>query len=142
MVAAWREGLLAQKVLGGHTRGYRSHPQLERFRATADPLAAIALWLHGIADGADRRGYRFDRTRVVLDRGSVIGPADAEIHAGAAGMTVTAGQLEFEWLHLTAKVAARDAAWLELLAGHQPRPHPMFTVVPGPIASWERAAPR
>jgi len=31
--ALWREGLLAQAVLRGKTRGYRSHPQLERWRA-------------------------------------------------------------------------------------------------------------
>ena len=32
LVALWRESLLAQAVLAGRTRGYRSHPQLERFR--------------------------------------------------------------------------------------------------------------
>lgn len=145
LVAAWREGLLAQKVLGGHTRGYRSHPQLERFRATDNPLLAIATWLHGVADAADRRGYRFDRTRVLLDRVGGIDPAGGsgpggDFGAGGRGMTVTAGQLSFEWGHLTAKVSARDAAWSQFLAGQDPRAHPMFTVVPGPIATWERAA--
>jgi hypothetical protein len=33
LVAAWREALLAQAVLAGATRGYRHHPQLDRFRA-------------------------------------------------------------------------------------------------------------
>ncbi|MFC2473489.1 MAG: pyrimidine dimer DNA glycosylase/endonuclease V, partial [Actinomyces sp.] len=33
LVACWRESLLAQAVLAGRTRGYRNHPQLERFRA-------------------------------------------------------------------------------------------------------------
>nr|WP_253280607.1 pyrimidine dimer DNA glycosylase/endonuclease V [Arcanobacterium phocae] len=33
LIAGWREGLLAQKVLAGLTKGYRHHPQLERFRA-------------------------------------------------------------------------------------------------------------
>jgi len=32
LVALWREGLLARAVLRGRTRGYRHHPQLERFR--------------------------------------------------------------------------------------------------------------
>jgi hypothetical protein len=31
LVALWREGLLAQKVLAGLTKGYRHHPQLTRF---------------------------------------------------------------------------------------------------------------
>jgi hypothetical protein len=29
LVALWREGLLAQKVLLGKTNGYRFHPQLK-----------------------------------------------------------------------------------------------------------------
>ena len=45
LVAAWREALLAQKVLYGGTRGYRSHPQLFRFRSADDPKSAIAAFL-------------------------------------------------------------------------------------------------
>ena len=41
LVALWREGLLARKVLRGRTRGYRHHPQLQRFRDLRDPVAAI-----------------------------------------------------------------------------------------------------
>lgn len=37
LVAGWREGLLAQKVLAGQTKGYRNHPQLDRFKITSDP---------------------------------------------------------------------------------------------------------
>jgi hypothetical protein len=36
LTAGWREGLLAQKVLTGTTKGYRNHPQLRRFRAAGD----------------------------------------------------------------------------------------------------------
>ena len=64
LVAAWREALLAQKVLRGATRGYRHHPQLARFQAQEDPVAAIATFLAGIADEAQRRGYRFDTTKI------------------------------------------------------------------------------
>lgn len=31
LVACWRETLLAQKVLQGLTKGYKNHPQLDRF---------------------------------------------------------------------------------------------------------------
>ena len=41
LVACWRETLLAQAVLSGRTQGYQNHPQLVRFRATAEPLAAV-----------------------------------------------------------------------------------------------------
>lgn len=124
LVAGWREGLLAQKVLRGLTTGYRSHPQLERFRTLPDPVAGIATWLHALADGADARGYRFDRARVVVP-------------AGAERLELTDGQLALEWAHLRGKVTARDPAWLERLT--EPRPHPMFDLVPGPVADWERA---
>ncbi len=32
LLAVWREGLLAQKVLQGKTKGYKNHPQLKRFQ--------------------------------------------------------------------------------------------------------------
>src|SRR5665213_874155 len=41
LVAAWREALLAQKVLEGATRGYTRHPQLIRFQSHPKPLEAI-----------------------------------------------------------------------------------------------------
>ena len=34
LVALWREALLAQAVLLGHTRGYTRHPQLQRFQTS------------------------------------------------------------------------------------------------------------
>lgn len=66
LTACWREGLLAQKVLTGGTRGYRNHPQLRRFGtvpavATADspvhPGGAITTYLHAVVDEAEARGY-------------------------------------------------------------------------------------
>jgi hypothetical protein len=48
LVALWREGLLARAVLRGRTRGYRYHPQLERFRRCADPVAAIDAYLRHV----------------------------------------------------------------------------------------------
>lgn len=131
LVACWREGLLAQAVLAGRTRGYGAHPQLERFRAVAEPLSAIGVYLAAIADEADARGYRFDRSRV--DRADAVSPSPME---------VTSGQLTLEWGHLLAKLAARSpdafALWRDVSL---PAPHPLFTVVAGPVAPWERAVP-
>lgn len=45
LVAPWREALLAQAVLRGETRGYRAHPQLQRFREQPAFLAAIGAYL-------------------------------------------------------------------------------------------------
>lgn len=125
LTALWREGLLAQKVLRGHTRGYKHHPQLARFRAEPRPLAAIASYLAAVGDEAVRRGYHFDARK--------ISPARARRR-----MTVTRGQLAFERRHLLRKLKVRspkDHAARRRLAM---RPHPLFRAVPGAVAVWER----
>ena len=65
LLALWREGLLAQKVLLGQTKGYRSHPQLKRFQATKDPAATIGTYLAGRRQGGRSEGVLF---RCVQDR--------------------------------------------------------------------------
>ena len=127
LVALWREGLLAQKVLAGETKGYRNHPQLERFRTHPDPVAAIASYLHAVCDEADRRGYRFDRNKLT------------EPPPSTSQIGVTDGQMRYELAHLLAKLRTRDPDRFESIrALSLPDPHPSFTVTPGPIASWER----
>ena len=126
LVALWREALLAQKVLEGQTRGYRNHPQLERFRAAADPLEAIAAYLHSVADEADARGYRFNRERI-------------HNPGRAAALAVTSGQVDFEFRHLLGKLAARAPGQFSRLTGiRKIRTHPLFHVVPGGIEHWEK----
>lgn len=129
LVACWRETLLAQAVLAGRTRGYQRHPQLERFRAHPEPLTAVGAYLTGLAAEADARGYRFDRSRV-------LSPAEPD-----AGIPVTDGQLALEWAHLGAKLEERSPADAARWRAAEPWPHPLFRVVPGPVASWERAQP-
>jgi len=128
LVALWRETLLAQAVLRGETKGYRHHPQLERFRARPSPGAAIATYLRTVEGEAAARGYAFD--------GAKIGPG-----VDAGPIPVTRGQLDYEWRHLLAKLAVRDPERAASQAGVQrPRPHPLFRVVAGPVADWERTA--
>jgi len=122
LVALWREALLAQAVLNELTRGYKQHPQLQRFREHATPQAAIAAYLHAVADEADARGYKFDRAKVLHPRGAIT-------------IVVTSGQLRFEWEHLRAKLRERNPQWLST---DEPRAHAIFTIVPGDVASWER----
>lgn len=127
LVALWREALLAQAVLGGFTRGYRSHPQLLRFRAQAEPMAAIASYLRAIQGEAALRGYRFNGT-LIPDL-----PSPAPI-------VETEGQLTLEWAHLKTKLALRSpdrfAAYQDLLL---PEPHPQFTIQLGGPRNWEKA---
>jgi hypothetical protein len=126
LVALWREGLLAQKVLLGQTRGYRFHPQLERFRHSKDPLAAIGAYLWGVADEAGARGYTFDVSKIARKRHPV-------------SISVTQGQMEFELRHLKRKLRVRDRARYRNLAAAGLRSHPMLRVIAGGIESWERA---
>lgn len=129
LVALWREGLLAQAVLAGLTRGYTRHPQLQRFRKRSDPPGAIASYLHAVADEAEKRSYNFDRSRLAA-------------RTTVASLAVSNGQLRFEWQHLMSKLHERDPERYDRLARiRTPSPHPIFVVVPGPIATWERTGP-
>ena len=125
LVALWREGLLAQRVLAGETLGYRHHPQLARFRVQPDPAGAIAAYLREVLTEAARRGYRFDASKVGRC-------------ASGVRMTVTRGQLLYELAHLRAKLAGRNPDALQHLAAvAEPEPHPLFEVVSGETESWE-----
>ena len=126
LVACWREGLLARKVLCGETKGYRNHPQLERFKGQADSVRLIDSYLLAIYEEATKRGFAFNREK--------IGPlfADREI-------VVTDGQLEYEIGHLKDKLEKRDKEQYErILKVNVPLPHPIFRVVSGNVESWER----
>lgn len=126
LVALWREALLACAVLRGDTRGYRNHPQLQRFREHPSPRLAINAYLAVVHGEAVSRGYAFDRSK--------IGPVRA-----VPAIAVTSGQLAFEWDHLQRKLARRNPEWLERVQGPGlPACHPLFVRSPGPVARWER----
>ena len=126
LTALWREALLAQKVLRGLTRGYRRHPQLERFRAHPRPLAAIASYLAAVDDEAVCRGYAFDARKIGGSRSKV-------------QIAVTRGQIAFERRHLLRKLRVRSpknyAAQMKI---GKLRIHPLFRVKAGGVAAWER----
>ena len=125
LVALWREGLLARKVLMGETKGYRYHPQLVRFKELCNPVAGMRLYLHHVYREALTRNYKFDASK--------IGVIKSKAH-----IDVTVGQLEFEKRHLLAKLKARAP---DLYAKYEARgllaAHPMFRVVDGAVAEWE-----
>ena len=128
LVALWREALLAQKVLAGTTRGYRHHPQLDRFRQSRNPTRAIANYLWSVADEAKDRGYHFDVSKIATPHGMVTIP-------------VTKGQLAYELTHLKKKLRQRDPERLQTISKREPvRVNSTFKAVEGPIAPWERTA--
>jgi len=126
LVACWREALLARAVLNGKTKGYRRHPQLERFRAHPSPRAAINTYLDGIYREACRRGYRFDKTKIGRARTTLKIP-------------VTSGQLAYELAHLAGKLRQRDPERLNTMQGETGKTHPLFFLRRGGIEEWERA---
>lgn len=122
IVALWREGLLARAVLTGAARGYRHHPQLQRFKAAkSHAVERLDTYLHVICDEADRRGYKFARAKLGVR-------TDLEC------IEVSEGQLAFEFTRLRDKVMTRTGVMIT-----EVRHHPMFVVVPGPKEDWERA---
>lgn len=126
LVALWRETLLAQKVLMGQTKGYKNHPQLQRFKQAEKPLNAIALYLSVIAQVADYRGYRFDKSKII----------ETPEHSL---LTVTNGQVHFEKQHLIDKLKARDQKWLETLNQQSNwETNDLFQVISGNIETWEK----
>jgi hypothetical protein len=126
LVALWREALLARAVLRGETRGYRHHPQLQRFHEQAAARSAINAYLAAVLAEAETRGYAFDRRKVGPVRGRLV-------------IRSTTGQLGYEWRHLLRKLKTRKPTLYRRWRGvESPDPHPMFRIDSGPVEPWER----
>ena len=131
LVALWREGLLAQKVLLGKTRGYKKHPQLERFKEALHPGAAISRYLLVVYAEASRRGYHFSKHK--------INPCSRRV----SQIKVSRGQLAFEFRHFLKKLKKRDHfRYLNMLPVKKIMAHPSFFISRGPIAKWEKIIDR
>lgn len=126
LVALWREGLLAKKVLEGNTRGYKNHPQLNRFKASRNTLDKINLYLHVVCDEAEKRGYQFDRSKLAKRKNR------------CRLLIVTTGQIEFERQHLLKKQRLRcRTSYLQNKKCESFISHPLFKIEEGEIESWE-----
>lgn len=125
LVALWREGLLAQNVLLGNTKGYKNHPQLQRFKNCPNPLGAIATYLRIVVNEADNRKYNFDKSKIINKRLQ-------------SRLKVSKGQIEYEFSHLLRKLKTRDPALhTKLRTVKNIKTHPLFTKIAGDIESWE-----
>jgi hypothetical protein len=126
IVALWREALLAKHVLEGKTKGYTNHPQLVRFRNAKDPLSAINSFLLEVQIESEKRGYKFNKTKI----------GKIKIHQQ---LPVTEGQLEYEFEHLKKKLFVRDANRFKKINNIKtPKPHPLFRIVNGEVEEWEK----
>ena len=126
LLAVWREGLLAQKVLSGKTRGYTRHPQLIRFRKSGNPVGAVARYLRSIAAEAQKRGYCFDNSKI----------ADIPFHGS---LSVTIGQITYEFEHLSNKLKVRDPdRFGKMNTVDRIEVHPLFKLREGVVENWEK----
>lgn len=126
IVALWREGLLAKKVLQGKTKGYKHHPQLERFKNLENPIHHINTYLLYVWDEASDRGYRFNKKKIgtIFTRKRIY---------------VTDKQIRYEFEHLKNKLKKRhNKKYKELLKVKKIKAHPLFIVKKGEIEKWEK----
>ena len=128
LLAVWREGLLAKKVLEGKTKGYKNHPQLTRFRNYEEPLSAINSYLYYIFLESQHRGYSFNKEKIkCIELMNII--------------TVTIGQLKFELEHLLKKLKIRDVNKfneIKKLNLNEIEMNPIFKVIERKIEDWEK----
>ncbi len=95
LLAVWREGLLAKKVLKGKTKGYKKHPQLIRFKKQKNPLLAVNAYLYQIFLEAEKRDYDFNEEKI-------------ERRILNYKIPVTDKQVKYEFQHLLKKLKIRD----------------------------------
>jgi len=101
LVALWREGLLARKVLLGETRGYLNHPQLDRFKAQAAPVASLDCYLYEVwYEATERIGYNFNR--------KLIGPRTAQ-----PMIPVSLGQIKTDQIDRFIEIVVNDSVLLQ-----------------------------
>jgi hypothetical protein len=125
LVALWRETLLAKHVLEGKTKGYKNHPQLDRFKKSQNSVESINQYLSIIYQEAVVRGYNFNKSKINWDFTPTIIP-------------VTKGQVNFEITHLLKKLKVRDPEkYKDLTKKIIFYVHPIFKKKPGAIESWE-----
>ena len=87
----------------------------------------------------DGRMYAQREDDAASSAGASAAENESATETTAAPITATTGQIEHEWRHLGAKLAARNTDWhARWVAAGQPAAHPLFTVVPGPVQDWER----
>ncbi|OIR12825.1 hypothetical protein GALL_58920 [mine drainage metagenome] len=125
LVALWRETLLAQHVLEAKTKGYKNHPQLNRFKALKNPIGAINYYLSEVYFEAEKRGYKFSREKI-------------NWNFSPSTINVTKGQIDYETKHLLHKLKLRDPLkFLECSKIKKFEPHPIFKIIKGNIEEWE-----
>ena len=126
--AQWREALLAQKVLLGETKGWRNHPQLNRFKDHPEPLKAVGYYLREIHRESQRRDYSYDYTKILEPVESV------------EKIQINNGQIDYEFKILMERLEKRAPnKFVENQGTDSVLPHPLFELRDGLPEPWEKS---
>lgn len=127
LVAQWREVLLALKVLENKTKGYKNHPQLNRFKNTENPIESIKYYIKQIAIESKIRKFNFNVSKIenIIDLRNSI--------------QITNEQINYEYSLLLSKLKKRDInKYKELLNKKNIEINAIFMQIEGPIEKWEK----
>jgi Pyrimidine dimer DNA glycosylase len=126
LVALWRESLLAKQVLEGNTKGYKNHPQLNRFKNSGNKVDCINQYLAAVYENSVERGFNFNKNKINPD-------------FMPTRLTVTDKQIKFEMKHLLMKLKTRDPEQFQKLSRKRKiNAHPLFRIIDGEIEPWEK----
>lgn len=116
---------MAKQVLEGKTKGYKNHPQLNRFKSSPNAVDSINQYLTAVYENSLERGYNFDKNKINPDFTPV-------------RLTVTDRQIKFETDHLLKKLENRDPERFRMLSREvKIDAHPLFRIIAGEIETWE-----
>jgi len=118
LTAVWREALLARAVLENKTKGYKNHPQLERFKQQTNPLKFINFYLYTIFQESKKRKYKFNKLKLKK-------PITKK------KINVTIEQLKYEIKHLSKKLD-------KPISLKKIQTNPLFIPVKGETENWEK----
>lgn len=125
LVALWRETLLAKHVLEGKTKGYKNHPQLNRFKEAESPIDSINQYLSEIYLEASKREFTFDKEKI-------------DWNFRKSKLPVTTGQIKYESAHLLNKLEKRDPEKFHKVKEKTAFDiHPLFSLIEGDVEDWE-----
>lgn len=126
LLACWREWLLALNVLAWNTKGYKNHPQLNRFKNTVNPINYINVYLTEIYKEAINRNYNFDSTKI---------NTNIEI---TEKIEIKLWQIEYEFSWLMYKLKIRNKEkYNQFKNTKNIEVNPIFEIISWWIESWE-----
>ena len=126
--AQWREALLAQKVTEGKTKGWRNHPQLDRFKYHLKPMEAVGFYLKELHVESLKRSYKYNYSKIHYP--------DAVVDS----VNLSLGQLQYEFDLLQERLKKRTPKkYEENTRIRILQAHPLFNIVPGLPEKWEKS---